>query len=183
MTPDSVGPLARPFSVAHLPANGSEVTVEATEEERAALARDLDLPAIKALTARLRVTGTPARVHVKGRLSASVVQTCVVTLDPFESELDEEVEVTFRAPSAGAKAFDSAEEIEADLDAPDELVGDRIDLGAITAEFLALGLDPHPRKPGVAFDEGAAGGGAGEGEGDSPFAALAGLRGAPEREP
>ena len=28
----------------------------------------------------------------------------------------------------------------------------QIDLGALAAEFLALGLDPYPRKPGVAFD-------------------------------
>ena len=34
---------------------------------------------------------------------------------------------------------------------PDEIVNGQIDLGALTAEFLALGLDPYPRKPGVDF--------------------------------
>lgn len=174
MIADSVGPLSRPFSVAQLPARGTEFTVEASPEERDALAKDLDLPAIKSLTARLHVTGSPARVHVKGRLRASIVQTCVVTLEPFESELDEEVEVAFRAPLDGEREPVSGEEIEADPDAPDELLGDRIDLGAITAEFLALGLDPYPRKPGVEF-EAAATEGAAETEA-SPFAALARLR-------
>ena len=39
-----------------------------------------------------------------------------------------------------------------DADIPDPLVGGRIDFGALTAEFLALGLDPYPRKPGIAFE-------------------------------
>ena len=173
MIADSVGPLSRPFSVAQLPARGTNVTVEASPAEREALARDLDLPAINSLTARLHVTGSPARVHVRGTIRASIVQTCVVTLEPFESELDEEVEVSFRAPLEGEREFGSGEEIEVDPDAPDELLGDRIDLGAITAEFLALGLDPYPRKPGVEFEAAETEGAENEG---SPFAALARLR-------
>ena len=174
MIADSVGPLSRPFSVAHLPPRGTDVTVEANAEELAALAKDLHLPAIRTLSAHLHIKGSPARVHVTGRVKAAIVQTCVVTLEEFESALEEDVAVTFRAPVTGEKEFDPGEEIEADLDAPDELVGDRIDLGAITAEFLALGLDPYPRKPGVAFEEGPA---SQEDEAaGSPFAGLARLR-------
>ena len=49
----------------------------------------------------------------------------------------------------------------------DPVVDGKIDLGALAAEYFALGLDLYPRKPGVAFtppepQEGA----------DSPFAAL-----------
>ena len=53
-------------------------------------------------------------------------------------------------------------------DPPDPIVDGKIDLGALAAEFLALGLDPYPRKPGVAFDPPEPQGGR-----DSPFAALA----------
>ena len=35
---------------------------------------------------------------------------------------------------------------------PDPIVDGKIDLGALTAEFFALGLDPYPRKPGVSFE-------------------------------
>ena len=38
-----------------------------------------------------------------------------------------------------------------DYEPPDEIVNGQIDLGALTAEFLVLGLDPYPRKPGVDF--------------------------------
>jgi uncharacterized metal-binding protein YceD (DUF177 family) len=179
MTPDSVGPLSRPFSVAHLPPRGTDVTVETNAEERSALAADLRLAELRSLSAYLHVKGSPARVHVTGRLKARIVQTCVVTLEEFESELDEEVEVSFRAPLPGEEWMEPAEEVEANLDAPDELVGDRIDLGAIAAEFLALGLDPYPRKPGVAFDAEPAEAGDAR-DAASPFAALGRMR-KPER--
>ena len=54
---------------------------------------------------------------------------------------------------------------------PEPLIGGVVDLGALATEFLILGLDPYPRKPGAVFeppqdvkpDPG-------------PFAALAGLK-------
>ena len=36
-------------------------------------------------------------------------------------------------------------------DPPDPIIGGKIDLGALASEFLALGLDPYPRKPGAKF--------------------------------
>lgn len=165
MTPHDVGPLTRPFSVRHLPPGGADVAVEASPEECDALAADLGLPALRKLVGTYRVTGTSNRVRVAGRLQASITQTCVVTLDEFDSTLDEDVEVEF---STGPEIrSEPGPEHEADLDAPDELVGDRVDLGAVTAEFLALGLDPYPRKPGVEFAADAAGR-----KIDSPFSVL-----------
>ena len=58
------------------------------------------------------------------------------------------------------------------LEPPDEIVNGQIDLGALTAEFLALGLDPYPRKPGVDFNYRDP-----ADEKDSPFAALSKLKG------
>ena len=47
----------------------------------------------------------------------------------------------------------------ADEDDPDPVIDGKIDLGALTAEFFALGLDPYPRKPGAEFVAPAGGGG------------------------
>jgi uncharacterized metal-binding protein YceD (DUF177 family) len=164
MTPESVGPLSRPVSVQHLPPGGLEVTVETTPEERAALAKDFSLPGIHVLSGRFRLSGTPKRVHVEGVVSARVAQICVVTLEAFDDSIEEEVEVDFAAPGAGSAA-DAPEG--PGYEPPDEIAGGHVDLGALTAEFLALGLDPYPRKPGAEF--------AHEGQGDreeSPFEAL-----------
>ncbi len=161
-------PLTRLVSVDRLPAPGREIVVESTEEERAALARDFGLPGIASLTGRFKITGGLKRAHVQGEVAAKVTRTCVVTLDPFEEEVREPVDLEFteetREPGQQAEMRE--------IDPPDEIVAGKIDLGAVTAEFLALGLDPHPRKPGASF---------GEAESDasatSPFAALEKLKG------
>ncbi|HEX8167968.1 MAG TPA: DUF177 domain-containing protein [Beijerinckiaceae bacterium] len=148
MTPESVGPLSRPVSVEHLPEGGVEVVVEAAPEERAALARDFKLPAIHALEGRFKLTGSARRVHVAGVVRARLEQVCVVTLDPFEDTIEEEVEVDFAGSRAGVSP---AAGEGPGYEPPDEITGGQIDLGALTAEFLALGLDPYPRKPGAEF--------------------------------
>jgi hypothetical protein len=50
------------------------------------------------------------------------------------------------------------------------LVDGTVDLGAIASEFLVLGIDPYPRKPGVDFAQPQQGEAAGR-----PFAALGAL--------
>lgn len=172
MTPDSVGPLSRPYIVGRLPEHGAEIRIEANAEERAALAFDLKLVAIHALGALLRIRNTRRGVRVTGRIEARIAQTCVVSLDEFDSRLDEDVDVEFAEPDTreGKGTIGSGIVGDPDYEPPDEIVDGRIDLGSITAEFFALGLDPYPRKPGVAFE-----GDDAEGP-ESPFAVLAALR-------
>ena len=158
-------PLSRPVAVDRLPPEGTTVTVEATAPECAALAADFKLPAVHALIGDFRLTGTPHRVHVAGRVRGRVTQICVVTLDPFDADVEEEVDLDFTEAEAARAAREQL-----DLDPPDAIVDGRIDLGALTAEFLALGLDPYPRKPGVVFAQYA------ETPADSPFAALERLK-------
>ena len=168
MTPETVGPLSRPVSIAHLPEEGLEVEVEATEEERSALAQDIKLPAIHELRARFRLRGSERRLHVDGAVEGRISQICVVTLDPFETDVREEVEVDFAKPRGGAS--DQAP-LNQDYEPPDEITGGYIDVGALTAEFLALGLDPYPRKPGATFSFETA-----DAASDSPFAGLKKLK-------
>ncbi len=168
MTPESVGPLSRWIDVMNLPPQGAANRVVATAEECAALAKDFNLPAIHSLSADYKLTASAKGVHVEGRVTAAITQMCVVTLEPFDSTIEEDVQVDFAEPS-GMPPEPPTEMHE--YEPPDEILNGHIDLGAITAEFLALGLDPYPRKPGVDFeyrDEGDAK--------DSPFAALGKLK-------
>lgn len=169
ITPQSVGPLSRLVDVSNVPPHGLLARVEATEEEREALARDFKLPAIHALSGDYRITASAKGVHVAGTVRASITQVCVVSLDPFDSEVTEEVEVDF-AESRGMPAEPPTEMHE--YEPPDEIVDGQIDLGALTAEFLALGLDPYPRKPGVDFNFTDP-----KPRDESPFAALKRLKG------
>jgi uncharacterized metal-binding protein YceD (DUF177 family) len=169
MTPETVGPLSRLIDVMRIPPRGQEVHVEATAEECAALARDFGLPGIQALSGDFQLRTSAKGIHVTGVVKASITQVCVTTLDPFDSTIEEDVEVDFAEPS-GMPAEPPTDINE--YEPPDEIVNGQIDLGALTAEFLALGLDPYPRKPGVDFsyqDPADAK--------DSPFAALNRLKG------
>ncbi|HEX4764676.1 MAG TPA: DUF177 domain-containing protein [Lichenihabitans sp.] len=120
-------------------------------------------------------------IHVTGTVRARITQTCVVTLDDFVTDLAEPVDVHFLPErEAAARAAEAARLAASPSDAgrvaddlPDAMVDGKIDLASVMAEFLALGLDPYPRKPGAAFVELAPA--AGEPE-VSPFAALARLK-------
>jgi uncharacterized metal-binding protein YceD (DUF177 family) len=168
------GPLSRVVRVDALPRDGRTVTIEASPAERAALASLYKLPAIAVLTATLRLD--PAGrggARVTGAVHGEFTQTCVVSLEPFDATLDEPVDARF-APrreeeSARRPARETLTLSLADEDDPDPVVDGRIDLGELTAEIFALGLDPYPRKPGAEFVAPAE-----EAPPDSPFAALAG---------
>ena len=166
-TLETVGPLSRQVDVANIPPQGTTIQVIATEGECAALARDLKLPAIRSLVGDYRLSGSAKGIHVTGTVTADITQVCVVTLDEFDSTITEGVEVDFAEPR-GMPA-EPPNEMH-DYEPPDEIVNGHIDLGALTAEFLVLGLDPYPRKPGVDFQF------RGDDETDSPFAALGKLK-------
>lgn len=160
MTRTTPGPLSRQIRVDRLVGDRAGVTVEATPEESAALAVDFRIPAIRNLVGRFRVAGALARLQVTGTVEAVVTQVCTVTLEPFESQVSEEVDVEY---SDGAVSLGVDPEA---IDVPDLIVNGRVDFGALTAEFLALGLDAFPRKPGTVFEPITVG------DDEGPFAVL-----------
>lgn len=170
-------PFHRPIRVDALPPNGLTQTIEANAAERAAVAALNRLLAIAALTATLTVRRRGRDgAEVIGHVHAEITQTCVVTLEPFPAVVDESIDLSF-APAEERRPARRDGEAEAEAvefggeDPPDPIVDGRIDLGAVAAEFFALGLDPYPRKPGVAFDAPAQ-----PNDKPSSFAALAKLK-------
>jgi uncharacterized metal-binding protein YceD (DUF177 family) len=160
-------PWSVPVIVEDIPEAGLHIEVDAPAEARAAVAELAAVREVARLAAELDLARKGAGVRVSGRVQARVGQTCVVTLEPVENEIDEPVDVTFAPPGADAPAApeDGADE------PPDALINGKIDLGAVATEFLILGIDPYPRKPGAEFSAPKA-----EDEGDRPFAALAALK-------
>ena len=77
-------PLSRPFLVASLSAEGTRLTVEADANERSVLAEANDLVALNSLVGRyeLRPQRGGQGVRVIGVVTAAVVQTCTVSLEP-----------------------------------------------------------------------------------------------------
>lgn len=168
--PASPLPLSRRVDVERLPQGRGGFTVEASPQECVALAADFGIPAVRDLVGRFEIAGPTSLLRVTGRVEAVVTQTCGVSLEPFESAVREPVEVTFSDAVSPEEEDVLDENGMPDLDRPDALVRGQIDIGALTAEFLALGLDAYPRKPGIAFEEVVAG------EDEKPLAGLARLR-------
>ncbi len=137
------------------------------------IARALGLDALISLEANMRISPWLDGAEVHGRWIAVVVQTCGVTLEPFESRLAGDF--TIRAVPSGSAALGSSQEQELELDPeaddpPDEMVNERLPLGAYVVEDVSLAVDPFPRKPGAAFEAPDA---ASE---PSPFAVLSQLK-------
>jgi hypothetical protein len=165
---------SRPLLASSVPVEGLDMTLRPNEAERAALARDNDLVALKELEARLKITRRGAEgLAVTGVVRATVRQTCVVALEEFDAALEEPVDLAFAPPAEAAhrpRAKEFEDEVDLDdlgVDAPDPIIDGAIDLGAVAAEFLTLGLDPYPRSPGATFVEPAP-----REDNDGPFADL-----------
>ena len=70
--------------------------LEAGPHERAALAKRFGILEIGTLRAALRLRSEAGgAVRVRGRMTADVVQACVVTLDPVPQHIDEPVDLRF----------------------------------------------------------------------------------------
>ena len=163
-----------PLAITDVSEAGRHLDLVANAQARAAVATLAGLAALPRLEASFDVTRRGrGGLHVVGRVSATVGQTCVVTLEPVENEVDEAIDVAFVPAGATSLEEYGSGEVEVTLeDAPEPLVGNAIDLGAIATEFLILGLDPYPRRPDVVFETPPAAGD----EPAHPFAALAGLK-------
>ena len=96
------------------------------------------------------------RFQVTGRVRARVGQTCVVTLDPIENDIDEPIDLIFAPPEQIPQLADlvdeAAESDEEIPDPPEPIENGVIDLGRLATDALFLAVDPYPRKPDAVFE-------------------------------
>ena len=142
-------PLSEPVRLNEI-GKGLDRTLEPDAAARAKIAKALDLASLDAFVADLSVApAANAGYRLTGRVRASAVQTCGITLEPLPVEIDQRFSIDL------VEAVDPIEtdeiEITLDDDAPDIIEDGRIDLGQYAVEQLALTLDPFPRKPGAEF--------------------------------
>ena len=164
-----------PVRVDDVRETGRHFDLRADEPTRTRVANAAEVPGISRLEASFDVTRHGADgLHVLGRVKATVAQTCVVTLEPMTSEIDEPVELVFSPSAQPTEPKLDDENLTHALDEPEPLVNGVVDLGALAIEFLLLAIDPYPRKPDAKFESPVAEDAAGH-----PFAALAALKKGP----
>jgi uncharacterized metal-binding protein YceD (DUF177 family) len=160
-------------TISDLPPQGKEYELAPDAAARAELTERTGVVAIPRLIATLKVLPQGrAGAAVEGRLQATVTQTCVVTLEPFDNYIDEAISIAFEPEESIAARGPLTEEI-AGEDPPEPIVDGTVDLATVVAEFLTLSIDPYPRKPGAVFDVPV---GESDAQAASPFAGLAKLK-------
>lgn len=174
---DKPDPWRVPVIVEQIPEVGVHRDIEADGPTRAAMAEVGGLREILSAGASLDVMPRGGgRFHVAGHVRARVGQTCVVTLDPIESDIDEPIDLMFappeQIPQLSDLVDDAAESDEEIPDPPEPIVNGVIDLGRLATDALLLAIDPYPRKPGAVFEPLVV---ADDPE-DHPFAALKALK-------
>jgi hypothetical protein len=163
--------------VAQLPDTGLHREFEAGQAVRDSMAEVAGLREILSASASLDVTPKGGgRVHVAGRVRARIGQTCVVSLDPIENDIDEAIDLIFAPPEQIPELADLVDEAAASdaeiPDPPEPIENGVIDLGRVATDALFLAVDPYPRKPDAVFEPPDV---ADDPE-DHPFAALKALK-------
>ena len=98
---EKTSPWRAAVAVADIPEEGLHREIEASEAEREAIARLAGLRELPRLAASFDlVDAGGGNVRVTGRVQATAGQTCVVTLEPLTSDLDEEVDVMFSSETS-----------------------------------------------------------------------------------
>jgi hypothetical protein len=122
----STNPWRAPVIVAHIPETGLSLDIEASAAQRKAMAETAGLRDISSAHAHVELMlERGGRVHVTGRLQARIGQTCVVTLDPIENDIDEAIDLVFAPPEQVkqlAELVDQAEDSEGNVPEPPESI-------------------------------------------------------------
>ncbi len=117
------------------------VVIDASALECAALAERFDLPYIRNLSAEVsyRRTRNGQTIRIDGRITANYGQICGITVTPMPMTMEDSF-ITEYTLSAWEKVS------EFDLDQPEVLVDDHIDMGEVVAQYFGLGIDPYAHK-------------------------------------
>ena len=143
-----ISPLLRPLRVVDIDET-NEHKIEATTDEISEIAGLLGLLALNGLRFEYRLRcGVDGRVVLLGRLQAHVTQTCVVSLEPIEMDIDIPVEVEFWPQPRLEELQNETEEPgeTGRIDWPEAITDGSIDLGPVIYETLGTALDLYPKR-------------------------------------
>ncbi len=173
---DILAEFSRPVAVHRL---GAEKTfdIAASTDECRALAARFGVKSFSDITARVTLIKLESdrRIRLDARFSFDVVQSCVVTLAPLASHLDDRFSLIFETGVDQERV--AMVSLDGD-DPPEPFVDGIIDIGEAVSEHLGLALEAYPRVPDA--DCGAIGavsvGRGSEPGGKSPFSVLGSLK-------
>jgi len=117
----------------------------ASEEERAAIAARLKIPAVKKLEGEIRVTATRREIIIEGAIAAHLIRECVASLEPMDEEIAEAFDLALLRHAPEMQPPEEGENWEE----PEVHEGAELDIGEVLVQQLSLAMDPWPRKEGA----------------------------------
>jgi hypothetical protein len=147
-------PIERIYDLAKLSEAGDEVQIRASADDLTRLAEWAGVDRVECFEGKVSLRKlSPTRFGYEAVLSADVVQSCVVTLEPVKSHIARSF-VRVLHYSSGRPMRDEGQLTLAagEDEAPDEIASTRFDLAEPLLEEFSLAIDPYPRVPGVAFE-------------------------------
>src|SRR5262245_40083923 len=84
-----------PVRIEDVPEDGAHFELSADDKTRADIAALAGLRALPRLAASFDVTRSGPGLRVVGEIAATVGQTCVVSLEPVENEIQERIDLEF----------------------------------------------------------------------------------------
>lgn len=145
----------------------TELNLEPSESDRKKIVDLLGVIEVKSLIADLtfkRVQGGLV-VKIDGKYKADIEQSCVVTLEPIETHIEDSFSAWYADPDQ-AVSFNKARKqremekrhgevpIVDEKDDPEPIINGKIDVGDVITQFLSMAIDPYPHKEGVEYEIG-----------------------------
>lgn len=144
---------SRQIGLEGLKPGASEFEFEASEEECRALAARLGILDCH----QAKVTGSLALlpgcrdIELKGRVSASVEQSCSITLKPVQEKIDTSFEIRFSDQIEEETPIGEVEKWSEDS-CVEPMPSGPLDVGEIAAQYMSMSINPFPRVPGAKLD-------------------------------
>ena len=148
------GTFKRPVKVDKVKSKGLRENIKATDQECLQLAEQMSVNKVGGLAFNcILMPWKKSGVELAGTMTATVEEICVVTVEPFTTEISQEVKRYFEV-ARQSKAQNPLLDLESiEDDVPDLIENSVIDIGDVAVETLALCLSPHPRKPDAVFTD------------------------------
>lgn len=146
---------SRMVNVADIPSTGQGFAAKASLDECAAICTRFDLSAVKCfeISGIIKPHGKQ-RYQLEAKLVAEIVQTCVITLDPIETAIEQAFKLALTSQEASLQ--ENTEEV--DLFDPNEedppllFNEDKIDYGECAVQYFSDCLEIYPRKSDASFE-------------------------------
>ncbi len=150
---------SRLFNLETIKKTGTKLDLIADKEECEKLAVRFSIPEVVYLKAVCQLQKMDEKeigdYRLEVKMSAEVVQQCVLTLEYINESIEEEFCIIFKEISVEKANVEQNKEVDFELEEVDiEFISSlEVDLGEYVAEYLSLSINPYPRRPEVRAEE------------------------------